>query len=335
MTDWIRFAEALAEQLAMVNSGTVVIISEHGRAGERSRTAQFRQLDNSVWAELSGDKWLDPDVRAGESGSGLIAEVGWRQPDADHGHNWWIERPWPVTSADCRRIGSMVVTGLRDGFRISDPAALSYDAWDESNGNRPMELPLLGLRQQRQPDTVRPTRSGEASMATSGVDPMTRWRALTDQELVELATRLRSLRLARPMEEAPDLADDFGWRDVRGRSDRAAMLDIGFGMASGKIFGSDGLMVEIVLRVTDFTDADAPGRAWAWDTFAAMFTALGDAFGERGTRAPHTSAEARWAGPNTTLVLRGLEHSVQLSLVDNDRLAVHDKAVQLDVDERM
>ncbi|MFE7799422.1 hypothetical protein [Nocardia sp. NPDC057440] len=34
---------------------------------------------------------------------------------------WWIELPWPVNSAVYRQLAAMVVTGLRDAFRITDP----------------------------------------------------------------------------------------------------------------------------------------------------------------------------------------------------------------------
>ncbi|MFG1951562.1 hypothetical protein [Micromonospora sp. NPDC048830] len=42
----------------------------------------------------------------------------------------------------------MVVTGFRDGYGITAPTALAYDAWNERLGNRKLDLPLLGLRQE-------------------------------------------------------------------------------------------------------------------------------------------------------------------------------------------
>lgn len=146
MTGWDGLGERLAEQLASLATGSVLIIGERGRTG---RYAQFLQSDERVEAELVGDHHLDPALRAGEAGSRLIAEAGWRPPeDTVHGHNWWAELPWPSSSAAYRELAGMTVTGLRDGLRIAGPQALVYEAWDGRRGNRPLVLPLLGLSAQ-------------------------------------------------------------------------------------------------------------------------------------------------------------------------------------------
>ncbi|WP_280234053.1 TY-Chap domain-containing protein [Nocardia cyriacigeorgica] len=142
MTGWTEFAAGLADELAALPSGAVVKVIE------TTRYAQFRQLDHELWAELVGDHWLDPAARAGATGEGLIAAAGWHRPDADHGHNWWVEWPWPLSSDRYRQLTSMVVTGLRDGFGIAAVTDLSYVAWHENAGNRALDLPALGLPRQ-------------------------------------------------------------------------------------------------------------------------------------------------------------------------------------------
>ncbi|KAA8886673.1 hypothetical protein F3087_23155 [Nocardia colli] len=146
MTGWAEFADGLATQLATLPTGAVVVIGEAPISSDKSRTTQFRQLDDSVWAQLAGDRWLDPAVQAGEQGRHLLRATGWQEPDADHLDNWWVELPWPVPSTAYRRLADMVVTGLRDAFRIADPTPLVYQAWNEKTANSPLELPLLGLR---------------------------------------------------------------------------------------------------------------------------------------------------------------------------------------------
>nr|WP_222595092.1 hypothetical protein [Nocardia ninae] len=123
----------------------VVIIDEAERQQERRRFAQFRQLEDMIWAELPGDDSLDPDVQVREAGSRVIAEAGWQHPDADHCDNWWFELPWPADAGAYRRLASMIVTGLRDAYRVVAPDRLVYDAWNESAGNRKFELPRTGL----------------------------------------------------------------------------------------------------------------------------------------------------------------------------------------------
>lgn len=142
MTGWDEFSEGLAEQLASLAAGSVLIIRE-GRTG---RFAQFVQSDQALKAELVGDHSLDPALRAGEAGSRLITEAGWQPPeDTVYGHNWQTELPWPSASGAYRELARMTVTGLRDGLRIAGPQDLVYEAWDERRGNLDLVLPLLGL----------------------------------------------------------------------------------------------------------------------------------------------------------------------------------------------
>ncbi|MFI7365316.1 TY-Chap domain-containing protein [Streptomyces sp. NPDC050149] len=143
MTGWDGFGERLAEQLSTLGAGSVLIIREGGGTG---RYAQFLQSDEGVEAELVGDHGLDPALRAGEAGSRLIVEAGWKPPqDTVYGHNWWAELPWPSPSGAYRKLAGMTVTGLRDGLRITGPEALVYEAWDGRRGNRDLVLPLLGI----------------------------------------------------------------------------------------------------------------------------------------------------------------------------------------------
>ncbi|MGW1184436.1 TY-Chap domain-containing protein [Streptomyces drozdowiczii] len=143
MTEWDGFTEKLAEQLSTLSAGSVLIIREGGDTG---RYAQLLQSEKGVEAELVGDHHLAPELRAGETGTGLIVAAGWQAPeDTVYGHNWWAKLPWPSPSDAYRKLAGMTVTGLRDALRITGPEALVYEAWDGRRGNRPLVLPLLGL----------------------------------------------------------------------------------------------------------------------------------------------------------------------------------------------
>jgi hypothetical protein len=142
---WDEFAEGLAQHLATLPTGAVVKIIEPDETAEVPRYAQFLQSDTKLFAEVVGDEWLDPALGAGEAGERLLTEAGWHQPDEDHSGNWWLDSAWPIDSAGYDRLASMVVTGLRDAFRISDLSAFHYKAWNGNAGNRKLDLPLLGL----------------------------------------------------------------------------------------------------------------------------------------------------------------------------------------------
>ncbi|MFE9787963.1 hypothetical protein ACFYO7_21545 [Nocardia salmonicida] len=143
MTDWADFARVLADELAAAPDTTVLVIGEAAPSGSR-RFAQFRKTSESVEAELTGNEWLDPTSRPDDAGWRAITRAGWRQPDQDHCDNWWAEFPTPIGTDQYRRIAAITVTGLRDGFGITTPTALSYKGWAEKSGNN-LHLPSLGI----------------------------------------------------------------------------------------------------------------------------------------------------------------------------------------------
>ncbi|MGI5223178.1 DUF6301 family protein [Nocardia sp. CA-290969] len=157
---------------------------------------------------------------------------------------------------------------------------------------------------------------------------MTEWRVLSDVALVELVERLRSLKWSWLIEDFPSLADEFGWR-VEMSDTSWVMFESGFGMGSGKVLGRDGRANTIRVRITDFVDEGNRGRGQTRDAFARFTTVLSATLGDPSTRRPGEIPEVRWAGPDTTLLLRDLEVSVVLELVTNSSLALQDLAAEL------
>jgi hypothetical protein len=143
VTDWTQFADLLAEQLAVLPSGAILKLVKI--LPDQYQFVEFAQDDDSLYADMTGDTYLEPGYRPTPQGRQEIIDVGWQIPDADHVDNWWIQLPWPLTTSIYHYIATMSVTGLRDGFGIHSPAELVYDAWNTNNRNDPMDLPLLGL----------------------------------------------------------------------------------------------------------------------------------------------------------------------------------------------
>ncbi|NKY37142.1 hypothetical protein HGA13_29330 [Nocardia speluncae] len=141
MTEWPELAAGLADQLAALPAGAVLIIAE----AEGPRYAQFKQFDDRLYAEVVGDSWLDPGKQAGAPGARRLVDAGWQAPGGEH-TNWWIDRPWPLSPAQYRELVAMVFTALRDVFAIAEPADLVYEAWNTEAGDADLDLPGLGLR---------------------------------------------------------------------------------------------------------------------------------------------------------------------------------------------
>ncbi|MEV6771274.1 DUF6301 family protein [Nocardia sp. NPDC051030] len=151
---------------------------------------------------------------------------------------------------------------------------------------------------------------------------MTEWRTLTDSEIVELATRLRSLEWSWTLADAPKLITDFGWT-LNHTLSESVKFDTGFGRSSGGISSLGGRPARISVRVTTYAGND--GWARVTDAFAAMTAALTGAVGTPTARIPGKYPEIRWAGAQTTLLLKALPLSVHLDLWTNEGLADNDE----------
>ncbi|MFI9406461.1 DUF6301 family protein [Nocardia sp. NPDC052316] len=158
---------------------------------------------------------------------------------------------------------------------------------------------------------------------------MTEWRALTDEEIVDLATKLRSLEWSWRMDDAAQVADTFGW-EIAVAEPKFVMFDAIFGFDSAGIIGWDGRADYITVEVTGDGRDTSPGQAQTRDAFVRMSAALTGALGEPTTRKPGTSPEIRWAGTETTLVLQKVKSAVELTLLTNAKLALRDQAVELE-----
>lgn len=142
-------------------------------------------------------------------------------------------------------------------------------------------------------------------------------------EIVELTQQLRTLDWSWRLEDVPELAAKFGWR-VEISSADWAMLDTGFGLSSGQVFGRDGKANDIKVILTGFPDEGIGGRDLVRDAFAQITETVTAALGEPTARTPGEVPEVRWAGPETTLILRDLSVTVALHLTTNNSLAIHD-----------
>lgn len=144
---WPKFAGHLAYELEKLPTGSRVIIFEPEPARIR-RFVQFARDEDVLSAQLIGDKYLAEERRPDQTGYRAITDAGWNQPDVDNGHLWWADFDAPVTAEDCRRAAELALTGLRDGYAITSPTELAYDAWTDRAGHPALDLPTLGLNRQ-------------------------------------------------------------------------------------------------------------------------------------------------------------------------------------------
>ncbi|MFF5503547.1 DUF6301 family protein [Streptomyces roseolus] len=160
---------------------------------------------------------------------------------------------------------------------------------------------------------------------------MTRWRALSDTEVVELATRLQALDRTWELGATPSARRSPGFTRralvIRPQWDA---LDTVFVReeregARRSREREEETVERVRLRLTDHTDR------WdqTLDAFARMSTALRAVLGEPTDRRPGRYAAIHWAGTDTTLVLERSGSSVYLELVTDKRLALDEELRQL------
>jgi hypothetical protein len=153
----------------------------------------------------------------------------------------------------------------------------------------------------------------------------TGWQALSDNEIADLAEKLRTLVWSWRMDDLLRLVTVFGWQEPKIHSPDRVQFAAGLGPDTVDIIGFDGDAVRIEVTVTTQA-ADTPdGRDNTLAAFARMADVLTRSLGEPTDRLDDRISEIRWAGPETTLRLIDFHHTVRLQLVTNDWLSALDE----------
>jgi hypothetical protein len=143
-------------------------------------------------------------------------------------------------------------------------------------------------------------------------------RVLSDQEIIDLVTRLRSLDWSWRPDEVPRLVTDFGWT-IMGRALENFVLTTEFGMATGDVdVGLSSEVVRIITTVSTPVRAEtAEARAFTQDAFARVVAATTRALGEPTQRIPGKTPEVRWRGAESTVAVLRLSVQVEVYLATN------------------
>ncbi|MEV6062069.1 DUF6301 family protein [Nocardia asteroides] len=156
---------------------------------------------------------------------------------------------------------------------------------------------------------------------------MTNWRAMPAEEAADLAKALHSLDWSWALDDAPAVADKFGWHISSSRP-RRIRVDTAFGPDSGAFRAKDSQVTRIDLQLTDFAGPDQLAEVPA--CFDGISAAITVELGEPTARVAGPPPQLRWAGPKATLVIERSAASVWLYLIINARLADDDRNIELD-----
>ncbi|WP_433201599.1 DUF6301 family protein [Nocardia sp. CA-107356] len=151
------------------------------------------------------------------------------------------------------------------------------------------------------------------------------WQALSDNEIDDLAEKLRTLVWSWRMDDLLRLVIVFGWQEPTIHSTDRVQFAAGLGPDTVDIIGFDFDAVRVEVTVTTQA-ADTPdGRDNTLAAYARIADVLTRSLGEPTDRLDDRISEIRWAGPETTLRLIDFHHTVRLQLVTNDWLSALDE----------
>jgi hypothetical protein len=156
---------------------------------------------------------------------------------------------------------------------------------------------------------------------------MTERRVLSDQEITDLVTELRSLEWSWSPDEVERVVAGLGWT-IMGRARRDFVLETEFGMGTGSVEVDRSDRVErITTTVSTPVDPDAAeDRAFTQDAFARAVAAATRTLGEPTQRVPGEYPEVRWRGAESTIAVKRVSSETMLYLATNEWVEEFDRA---------
>ncbi|GLZ03004.1 hypothetical protein Acsp03_04710 [Actinomadura sp. NBRC 104412] len=156
---------------------------------------------------------------------------------------------------------------------------------------------------------------------------MSDFRRLSDQELADMALRLRALEWPRDPDDVPAIAAAFDWT-VESLREMGARLGTRFGIATGNFEFEEGRAVHVRAAVcSDIDRESAEERAWLQDVFAESVEAVSAALGPPTHRLPGETPEVRWRGENSTVSVLKYSVIVDIALSTNEYIDEYDRDV--------
>ncbi len=149
---------------------------------------------------------------------------------------------------------------------------------------------------------------------------MTTWRRIDDGTLHRLLSTLAQQAWTWTAGDVPALARQLGWHILETLDGKGAVADAGWNVGDEEIelaYTSDRVN-DITMRLTDTAPTKQPAaQQFLSDTFTAVKTTATGVLGTPTTDTLGKRPQARWRGPETTLVLEHAGAAINLTWANN------------------
>lgn len=125
-SSWEKLTGQLAARLPGLEVDDVVILAASG-----NRYTEVAQLKNGLALDAVSNSFLPPEGRLTGEQEQELQNKGWQAPERPFRQNWWHEvHKWPLHSRDAAAIAELMVSTLRDVYRVADASDIEVRAFN-------------------------------------------------------------------------------------------------------------------------------------------------------------------------------------------------------------
>jgi hypothetical protein len=126
VSSWDKMTEQLADRLPWLELDDVIILGAPG-----NRYTQIVQLEDKVAVSAVSNAFLPPDGQLTAEQEQQLQALGWQPPNTPFRQHWWHEvEQAPLYSEEAARIAELMVSTLRDVYRVASPADIELDSFN-------------------------------------------------------------------------------------------------------------------------------------------------------------------------------------------------------------
>ncbi|MEU4625189.1 hypothetical protein AB0G04_35100 [Actinoplanes sp. NPDC023801] len=123
-SSWEELTSQLAVRLPLLEFNDVIQLTAPG-----NRWTELMQLEDSLALDAVSNEFLPPDGQLDAAQEQEMRNRGWQSPLPLWTHQ--VDK-WPLNSRDAARVADLMVSTLRDVYRVADPSDIEVTSFNAS-----------------------------------------------------------------------------------------------------------------------------------------------------------------------------------------------------------